>query len=302
MTVIKVGTRNSKLAQTQTKQVLDQIQQFHPEITFELVPYTTKGDRLSHVSLQEIGGKGVFVKEIERALLDKEIDLAIHSLKDMPALLVEGCQIGAIPKREDARDCLIFHQKGMTLERLPKGACVGTSSLRRKVQLLKLRPDLEIRDLRGNIDTRVQKVLDGEYDAIVLAMAGLSRIGWLEDEALPIEVLDVSDCLPAISQGALAIECRQGDMNVLHLLKEVHDKETADEVTLEREVLALMQADCTFPLAALAQKTSSGYQLDAMLATADGTCVYARVSGEKTQNLASQVVEQLEKQGAFGIR
>lgn len=301
MTTIKVGTRKSKLAQTQTKQALALLQEKHPEVVFELVPYQTKGDRLSTVSLQEIGGKGVFVKEIERALLEKDIDIAIHSLKDMPALLVEGCQLGAIPKREDVRDCLIFHQAGQTLASLPEGARVGTSSLRRKVQLLKIRPDLTICELRGNIDTRIQKVQDGEYDAIVLAMAGLSRMGWLEHSVLNIEPLALESCIPAISQGALAIECRKEDTEILPILQSIHDEETAACVSIERDVLALMNADCTFPIGAYAKKSPLGYQLDVMLATKEGECLYASVTGDFPENLAKEAVEQLAIQGAWGI-
>ncbi|MBF0777629.1 hydroxymethylbilane synthase [Streptococcus cuniculi] len=301
MTTIKVGTRKSKLAQTQTKQTLALLQEKHPEVVFELVPYQTKGDRLNTISLQEIGGKGVFVKEIERALLEQEIDIAIHSLKDMPALLVEGCQLGAIPAREDVRDCLIFHQVGQSLATLPKGARVGTSSLRRKVQLLKIRPDLTICELRGNIDTRIEKVQEGEYDAIVLAMAGLSRMGWLDHPELSIEPLGLEACLPAISQGALAIECRKGDDQILDILQSIQDEETAACVTIEREVLALMNADCTFPIGAYAQKHLAGYQLDVMLATKEGECLYARVEGSKPEGLAKRAVETLAAQGAWGI-
>ncbi|GGE33884.1 hydroxymethylbilane synthase [Streptococcus himalayensis] len=301
MTTIKVGTRKSKLAQTQTKQVLALLEEQHPDLTFELVPYQTKGDRLNTISLQEIGGKGVFVKEIERALLAKEIDIAVHSLKDMPALLVEGCQLGAIPRREDVRDCLIFHQAGQTLDNLPKGARVGTSSLRRQAQLLKVRPDLTICELRGNIDTRIQKVQNGEYDAIVLAMAGLSRMGWLEQGGLHIEPLTLETCLPAISQGALAIECRKEDPELVAILQSIHDEQTAACVTIEREVLALMNADCTFPIAAYAQKLPAGYQLDVMLATKEGTCLYACVTGQAPDTLAKEAVDKLAAQGAWGI-
>ena len=188
MKVIKVGTRKSKLAMTQTQQLVDQLKELHPERDFVLVPYTTKGDRLTHVSLQEIGGKGVFVKEIERALLAGEIDMAVHSLKDMPAKLAEGCALGAISQREDVRDCLIFRQAGQTLADLPKGALIGTSSIRRQVQLQAQRPDLAFKPLRGNIDTRIKKLEEGEYDAIVLAMAGLKRLGWLDQSRLHIEL------------------------------------------------------------------------------------------------------------------
>ena len=187
MKVIKVGTRKSKLAMTQTQQLVDQLKKLHPERDFVLIPYTTKGDRLTHVSLQEIGGKGVFVKEIERALLAGEIDMAVHSLKDMPAKLAEGCALGAISQREDVRDCLIFRQSGQTLADLPEGALIGTSSIRRQVQLQAQRPDLAFKPLRGNIDTRIKKLEEGEYDAIVLAMAGLTRLGWLDQSRLHIQ-------------------------------------------------------------------------------------------------------------------
>ena len=152
MRSIKVGTRKSQLAMTQTKMVVERLKECHPDVEFELVPYKTQGDRLVHVSLQTIGGKGVFVKEIEQALLNQDIDIAIHSLKDVPSILVDGCTIGAIPEREDVRDCLIFREEGMTLETLPQGAVVGTSSIRRQVQLQSLRSDLQFKPLRGNID------------------------------------------------------------------------------------------------------------------------------------------------------
>ena len=180
MRSIKVGTRKSQLAMTQTKMVVERLKECHPDVEFELVPYKTQGDRLVHVSLQTIGGKGVFVKEIEQALLNQDIDIAIHSLKDVPSLLVDGCTIGAIPEREDVRDCLIYREEGMTLETLPQGAVVGTSSIRRQVQLQSLRSDLQFKPLRGNIDSRIRKLQEGECDAIVLAAAGLKRIGYLD--------------------------------------------------------------------------------------------------------------------------
>lgn len=300
MTVIKVGTRQSKLALTQTQQVVDQLKVLHPEVDFQLVPYKTTGDKLVHVSLQEIGGKGVFVKDIERALLEKEVDIAVHSLKDVPAILADGCVLGAIPKREDVRDCLLVREAGMTLESLPQGALVGTSSQRRQAQLQEKRPDLCFEPLRGNIDTRVRKLQEGHYDAIVLAMAGLNRLGWTQTADVSILPLSTESCLPAISQGALGIECRANDEVAMAILTAIHDDDTADCVGLERAVLGLMNADCTFPIAALAQKETDGFSLTAMLADQDGHCLHARASGALSDDLAEQVVADLRRQGAVG--
>lgn len=298
--VIKVGTRQSKLAMTQTQQVVDQLKALNPEVSFELVPYKTKGDKLVHVSLQEIGGKGVFVKDIEQALLDEEVDIAVHSLKDVPALLAEGCVLGAIPRREDVRDCLLVREAGMTLENLPAGAVVGTSSQRRQVQLQAKRPDLRFEALRGNIDTRIRKLQEGDYDAIILARAGLNRLGWTDKADLNILPLDTETCLPAISQGALGIECRSDDEEVLNILASVHDKDTADCVGLERAVLGLMNADCTFPIAALAEKVGDDFSLRAMLADENGRCLFAHAQGALSDDLAQEVVASLREQGAVG--
>lgn len=302
MRVIKVGTRQSKLAMTQTQQVVDQLKALNPEVSFELVPYKTKGDKLVHVSLQEIGGKGVFVKDIEQALLDKDVDIAVHSLKDVPALLAEGCVLGAIPRREDVRDCLLVREDGMTFENLPAGAVVGTSSQRRQVQLQGRRPDLRFEALRGNIDTRIRKLQEGEYDAIILARAGLNRLGWTDKADLNIWPLDMATCLPAISQGALGIECRADDEGVLSVLASVHDKDTADCVSLERAVLGLMNADCTFPIAALAEKVGDDFSLRAMLADENGRCLFAHAQGALSDDLAQEVVASLREQGAVGGR
>lgn len=300
MTVIRVGTRQSQLALTQTQQVVDRLKELHPHIDFELVPYKTKGDRLSQASLQEIGGKGVFVKDIERALLDGEVDMAVHSLKDVPALLAEGCVLGAIPKREDVRDCLITRYEGESLETLPVGARVGTSSLRRQLQIQDQRPDVRCLPLRGNIDTRLKKLADGEYDAIVLAMAGLRRMGWHQKEGFNIQPLDPAACLPAISQGALGIECRQEDQEVLDILASIHDPETAACVSMERSFLGLMNADCTFPIGALGQKLEDGYRFDAMLADKEGVCLRVSLNGQLEDRLPEAALMLLQTQGAEG--
>lgn len=301
--IIKVGTRQSKLATTQTNQVLALLKEKNPTVDFELVYYHTKGDKLVNVSLQEIGGKGVFVKDIEQGLIDGVIDIAVHSLKDVPSVLPENCHIGAYPKRVDYRDCLIFNQQQMTLDTLPIGAVIGTSSLRRKAQILKYRPDLIVKPLRGNIDTRIQKVKVGEYDAIILAMAGLSRIGWLTDHNdLNIQPLDETICLPAISQGVLAIESRVNDTLVNDILQSIDDHQTRVLAEIERDFLRLMNGDCTFPIGALASQHENDYTLKTMLASEDmTTCYFAEVTSKNIAELATLSAQQLQKQGAFGV-
>lgn len=200
MRKIIVGSRRSKLALTQTNWVIDQLRRLNPAVDFEVKEIVTKGDKILDVTLSKVGGKGLFVKEIEQAMLDKEIDMAVHSMKDMPAVLPEGLTIGCIPEREDYRDALI--SKGhVKLADLKPGAIVGTSSLRRGSQILAKRPDLEIKWIRGNIDTRLAKLETEEYDAIILAAAGLSRMGWTKE--IVTEFIDPDICLPAVGQGAL---------------------------------------------------------------------------------------------------
>lgn len=302
MTIIRVGTRKSKLAMAQTQLVVSQLEKLYPDFQFELVPFTTKGDKLIHIDLQKIGGKGVFVKDIEAALLLGKIDMAVHSLKDVPSVLAEGCRLGAVTKREDVRDCLLFRERCYHFDTLPSGSIVGTSSLRRQVQLQSRRPDLIYKPIRGNIDTRIEKMRRGEYDAIVLAQAGLNRLGWNNRKDLYTELLEVGICLPAISQAALGIECRQDDTFVLELLSGIHDFSTAACVEIERAILSLMNADCTFPIGALAQLTKEGYHLDVMMAKEDGTCIYVSTDGTDSKQLAEETVELLKERGAFGVK
>lgn len=302
MTVIKVGTRQSKLAMTQSRQVISRLRELNPDVIFELVTYKTTGDHLVNVSLDKIGGKGVFVKDIERALLSEEIDMAVHSLKDVPAILAEGCTIGAIPKRQDVRDCLILRESGFSFETLKPGSVIGTSSQRRKAQLQEKRPDLIFKPIRGNIDTRIGKLEKGEFDAIVLAMAGLNRMGWTNRDDLNLEVLSLETCLPAISQGALCLECRKDDREVLERISKINDVETSLAVAVERKVLSLMNADCTFPIAALAQLSPEGYQLEVMLADSYNKCHRVSSSGSDGALLAQETVSKLMAEGVVGIR
>lgn len=248
--VIVVGTRQSALALTQTGQVIDELKRISEkhgfDYTFEVKKIVTKGDRILDVTLSKVGGKGLFVKEIEQALVDGEIDLAVHSMKDMPYELPEGLMNGAIPKRVDPRDCLVMRQ-GKSLDDLPIGARVGTSSLRRSSQLKNARPDLQLESIRGNIDSRIRKLETEGFDAVVLAAAGLTRMGWQDRISSNISV-DV--CLPAVGQGALGIECRENDEQVRELLALLNDHETELTVRAERSFLGALNGGCQVPIGA----------------------------------------------------
>lgn len=261
------ATRKSALALAQCRAFVAAVRAANPGLEVEEKQITTSGDRIQDRPLAEVGGKGLFVKEIEEALLDGSADFAVHSIKDVPAVLPNGLHIACIPKREDPRDVLVSPKYG-TLDALPEGATVGTSSLRRSVSLLSYRRDLKIVPLRGNVDTRLRKVDAGEADAIVLARAGLVRLG-LEKRATSVLEPDVS--LPAVGQGALGIEARIGDANVAGVLAKLHDRETATCVAAERGVMAALEGDCKTPLAAHARKIGSELDLAAFIAEPDGT-------------------------------
>jgi hydroxymethylbilane synthase len=302
MTHWKVGTRRSMLALTQTKWVVDQLKTLQPDATFELREIVTKGDRILDVTLSKVGGKGLFVKEIEQSLLEKETDLAVHSLKDMPAELPEGLTIGAIPKRVDPRDVLLTRD-GKTLDELPPGALVGTSSLRRSAQLLAYRPDIRIESLRGNIDTRIRKLNEGNFDAIVLAAAGLERVNW---EGTISQYLPVEISVPAVGQGALAIECRADDEEMLALLRKFDHRPTRLAVTAERSFLHKLQGGCQVPIGAYATVEETGAEtlitLTGLVAAPDGSQVFRHTaSGTDPQTLGRQVAEELLAKGAGDV-
>jgi hydroxymethylbilane synthase len=262
------ATRKSKLALAQCRAFIARLLAENPGLEVTELEVVTTGDRIQDRPLSEVGGKGLFVKEIEEALLELRADVAVHSIKDVPAVLPPGLSIACIPRREDARDVLVAPRHG-TLADLPSGANVGTSSLRRLVALKAARPDLQIVALRGNVDTRLRKVDAGEHDAIVLARAGLLRLG-LEGRAT--EVLSPEVSLPAVGQGALGIEARDGDALVLSLLTKLHDPETALCVAAERGVMVALEGDCRTPLGAYAQRSADGAKLllRAFVADPDG--------------------------------
>ncbi|WP_214846756.1 hydroxymethylbilane synthase [Exiguobacterium sp. s193] len=249
MRKIIVGSRSSKLAMTQTKWVIEQLKQAGAPYDFEIKNIITKGDRILDVTLSKVGGKGLFVKEIEQQMLDEEIDFAVHSMKDLPSELPAGLIIGATPARVDARDALIT-KTGGGLETLPEGATVGTSSLRRGSQLLKLRPDLKIESIRGNIDTRLEKLKTGPFDGILLAAAGLQRMGWSDE--IVSEYISTDAMIPAVGQGILAIECRDQDQEIRDLLNLIHDQMTEKVAFAERSFLSAIEGSCHVPVGGFA--------------------------------------------------
>lgn len=297
MRKIIVGSRRSKLALTQTNWVIEQLRKIDPSYEFEVKEIVTKGDKILDVTLSKVGGKGLFVKEIEQAMLNGEIDMAIHSMKDMPAVLPEGLVIGCIPEREDHRDVLISKDH-VPLKELKKGAIVGTSSLRRSAQLLAVRPDLEIKWIRGNIDTRLEKLKTDEYDAIILAAAGLSRLGWAKD--VVTEFLEPEICLPAVGQGALSIECRGDDKELLALLKKFSCDTTDKTVRAERAFLDKMEGGCQVPIAGYAYiNEEEKIILTALVASPDGKTIYKeQIEGTDPEQLGYAAADYLSDQGA----
>lgn len=265
-----IGTRRSRLALWQAGYVRQLLQKACPGLTITLQCVTTRGDRITDRPLSAIGGKGLFTEEIERGLYGHTLDLAVHSLKDIPSELPRGLTLAAVPERGNERDAFVS-VRYQSLSDLPEGAVVGTSSLRRKAQLLHLRPDLVVSDLRGNVDTRLSRLDEGKYDAIILAAAGLIRLG-LSDRITSL--LPPDEFLPAAGQGALAIEAREGDEPVLTLLRTIHDARTAAAVTAERAYAAAIGGSCQIPAGAFASWQGDDLILRAFIASPDGrTCL-----------------------------
>ncbi|WP_371364092.1 Porphobilinogen deaminase [Sporomusa rhizae] len=261
-----IGTRGSKLALWQANHVAACLRERYPEVTIELKNMVTTGDKILDVPLAKIGGKGLFTKELEVAMLSGEIDLAVHSLKDMPTELPEGLVLAAVTNRVDPGDALIS-PKYKTLDKLPAKARVGTSSLRRKAQLLNARPDLTIVDLRGNLDTRLKKLTTENLDAILLAVAGLRRLGW--DEHIT-QVLPQDVCLPAVGQGALAIEARGNDAETLAMLEFLNHEPTRQATLAERAFLAEVEGGCQIPIGVYGQAGDGEVTLNAVIMSPDG--------------------------------
>ena len=267
--VLKIGTRQSLLALWQSNHIAACLRKQYPECEVVLKKIVTKGDKILDVPLAQIGGKGLFTKEIEEDLLSGEVDLAVHSLKDMPTVLPEGLCLTAITERANVGDAFVSNDYAC-FEELPLGAVVGTSSLRRKAQLLAARPDLTIRDLRGNVDTRLRKLDEGLYDAVILAAAGLERLGH-GDRIKAIIPSDV--CLPAVGQGALAIECRTDDAEVRQMLDFLNDQPTVYATAAERAFLGLLEGGCQVPIGVHADVNGEQIKIEAIIAALDGSTV-----------------------------
>lgn len=293
---IVVGTRRSNLALTQTEWVINELKKKTNDYTFEVKKIVTTGDRIQSVTLSKVGGKGLFVKEIEKAMYDHEIDLAVHSMKDIPSEMPEGLTIGCIPEREDHRDAYIAKDH-VKLDDLPEGAIIGTSSLRRGAQLLAYRPDLEIKWIRGNIETRLRKLEEEDYNVILLAAAGLKRVGW--DPSIVTEFLESDVCLPAIGQGALALECREDDTELLELIQQINDEYTEKTVKAERKLLNMLEGSCQVPIAGYATLEDDEIEIRGLVASSDGKTVIQSTRRAKDPIEAGRLVaEDLIEQGA----
>jgi hydroxymethylbilane synthase len=295
---LRIGTRGSRLALVQAHLVAEPLRALGVEV--ELVPIRTTGDRLAQVALADFGGKALFVKEIEEALLARHIDLAVHSLKDMPAVLPDGLVLGAFPEREDPRDVLVTRHGG-TLEDLPGKSVVGTSSLRRTVLVLGRRRDLDLRPIRGNVDTRLAKLEAGTYDAIILAQAGLNRLGL---SPVHTSLLPTDDFPPAVGQGILAVEARSDDVRTLELLERVNHTRTRMEALAERAFLGGLAAGCHTPVAGYACADAHGLTLTGLVASLDGrTVVRSAVSGpgSSAEALGRKLAEELLARGAAAL-
>ena len=298
-TVVRLGTRGSLLARTQSQIVANAVEKAHPGVHVELVTIRTSGDRITDRPLHDVGGKGLFTKEIEQALLSGEVDFAVHSFKDVPVTMplvdTSGLVIAAVPGREDPRDVLAA-EGAPTLDALPQGARVGTGSLRRRCQLLERRPDLRLEPLRGNIDTRLRKQRDEGMDAVVVALAALERLELTEHVA---EVLEPGVMLPQVAQGALAIECRADDDATRARVGAIEDAVVRRAVDAERAYLRTLGGGCDLPVGALAAVDGPEIVLDALLASADGhTVVRTRVSGTDPDDVGETAAQFLMEKSA----
>ena len=299
MRPLRIGTRGSILARWQAEFVRKQLFQI-TGVEAEIIIIRTSGDKTQQAALTEIGGKGIFIKELEEALLDESVDLAVHSVKDIPTETPGRLHFPAVCRRDDVRDCLISHG-GASLANLKQGARVGTGSLRRQAQLRHFRPDLDVRELRGNVDTRLRKAESGEYDAIVLSKAGLDRLGWSQKIT---ETLSTEISLPAVGQGAIAIESRLKDQEAAEILEKLDDPETRNAIIAERSLLAKLQGGCQVPIGAWARMERGELLMDAVVCSVDGT-QYVRQRASAPRDQAAQLGEHMAgvliEGGARGI-
>jgi hydroxymethylbilane synthase len=278
--VLRIGTRGSKLALAQSEWVKKKIEGKHPHAQVQLARIKTTGDKILDSPLAKIGGKGLFVKEIEEALLNERVDLAVHSMKDVPAALPQGLILAGFPEREDPHDAFVSIDY-LNLAQLPQKARVGTGSLRRAAQLLHIRPDLKLLPLRGNVDTRLRKLEAGEFQAIILAAAGMRRLGF-EDRIS--QVLSTEQILPAIGQGALGLEVRRDDEETIGLIDFLNDEETQVTVQAERAFLKELEGGCQVPIAAFSRLSGGGLELEGMVAELDGSkIIQDKIAGARNE-------------------
>lgn len=295
---IRIATRQSPLALIQTNLIKQALLFHYPDLIIEVIGFTTSGDKNLSVPLTEIGGKGLFTKELEQALLSHEADIAVHSVKDLTVVLPEGLILAAVTEREDARDVLSTH-KACDLRSLPHGASVGSSSLRRQCQLLAARPDLHIKPLRGNIQTRLSKLKHGEYDALVLASAGLKRLN-LSDQIT--YYFSLAEILPAIGQGALGIQCRQEDIAIQRLLSPLNHPPTYHAILAERAFNSYLNGGCRSPIAAFATFNQGHVSIEGLVGSPDGkTIIRASLTGASPEETGIVLAQQLLSQGADKI-
>jgi len=294
-----IGSRGSALARWQAEWVQSQLTTQHPELEVSITLIKTKGDKILDVPLAKVGGKGLFVKEIEDALLNGSIDLAVHSMKDVPTELPAGLGIAVTPKREDPRDAFFSYQ-GIPLEKLPAGAIIGTSSLRRRSQLKYHFPGLELKDLRGNVDTRLKKLANHDYDGIILAYSGVKRLGL---DGRVTEILPIELSLPAIAQGALGLEIRLDDRETNDLIQFLHHRETSLAVTAERAFLRTLEGGCQVPIAAYATVNGNTVALTGLVAKIDGSTVIkeSMSTDDDPDLLGVELARSLLSQGAGEI-
>jgi hydroxymethylbilane synthase len=300
---VRIGSRKSQLALVQTYWVQEELQKHFPEITFEVHTMSTQGDKILDVALAKIGDKGLFTKELEVGMLNRDTDMAVHSLKDLPTNLPEGLMLGCVSEREDPADALVVHEKhkDKQLDTLPQGAVIGTSSLRRLAQLRHHFPHFEFKDIRGNLNTRLQKLDEGNYDAIILAVAGLKRLDMSDriHQVIPAEL-----SLHAVGQGALGIECREGDTEILNLIKALEHTPTAQRCYAERAFLRELEGGCQVPIGVNTQIEGDQLTLKGMVASLDGQrLIKDTVTGAATdaEQLGIQLAEKLKQQGAQEI-
>lgn len=302
MRKISIGTRGSKLALWQAEWVSSEIRKLKPDLEISLTKIKTTGDKIIDVPLAKVGGKGLFVKEIEEALLRKDIDIAVHSMKDVPTDLPSGLHLAAICKREDPRDAFITQRPDInSIGDLPKGAVVGTSSLRRSCQLLNIRPDLRIVQLRGNLDTRLRKLEEGQFDVVILAVAGIKRLGF-ESRITGILPIDIS--LPAVGQGAIGIECRRDDEFINNLISPLNDPETSVCVQAERAFLKKLEGGCQVPIAAYARIEGGSLVIDGLVGSLSGNrLIRGHTEGrkEECEELGTKLAEDILSRGAKEI-